>query len=101
MRAGRQILRKVATQKMVSVAQAMSAGRARNRKSAKKFLVTLRMKWRGSFGPAEADEIGTEGDALAVSGALDLDAQADVFDDLHAEGLESADGAVDIGADRD
>ncbi len=53
-----------------------------------------------SFDPAEADETGAESDSLAISRAFDLDAKAEVFDDLHAKRLETADGAVDIGTNR-
>jgi hypothetical protein len=47
----------------------------------------------------DAGKAASEGDALGETGTLDAAAKADVFDDLHAEGFETAEVEVGGAAD--
>src|ERR1700750_2656666 len=47
----------------------------------------------------EADETASEGDALGEADVFDATSEAEVFNDLHAEGLEASDLHVSFAAE--
>ena len=49
--------------------------------------------------PVNTDQIAAENDLLAEALMLDFESEAQIFEDLHAESFEAADGAVDGGTD--